>query len=167
MAYFPIESRLGVTAFTNKDTTTAVPFGTIVRGQDATLGGGEFVYLPGVSGTKVGSLVVYNPSAKTTTLCPSTANLAQPLAVAMSANATTTNFGWYQVEGVATITKGTGGVVNANVAMYIASSGSVTATAAAGKQIVNARSVNTATVLSATSTVNVLINRPFAQGAIT
>jgi hypothetical protein len=168
MAYFPIESRLGVTAFTNKDTVTAVPFGTIIRGQDPTLGGGEFIYLPGVASTKVGSLVVFNVAAKTTTLCPHTANLDQAVAVAMSANATTANFGWYQIYGVAVMTKGTGTTIAPTVPIFIsATAGQINSTASAGKQVVNARTVNTATVVSATSTVQVFINRPFMQGQIT
>lgn len=167
MAYFPIESRLGVTAFTNKDTVTAVPFGTIIRGQDSALGGGEFIYLPGVANTKIGSLVVFNVAARTTTLCPATANLGQPVAVAMSANATTANFGWYQIYGVATLTK-TAVIVLPNVPIFTsATAGVIKSLASAGKQIVNARTVNTTTVTSATSTVNVFINRPFVQGQIT
>jgi hypothetical protein len=38
-------------------------------------------------------------------------------------------------------------------------------TAASGKELMNARTVNAATVLSATSTITVLIDRPFLQGA--
>jgi hypothetical protein len=169
MVYIPTESRLGVTSFTNKDTATAVPFGTIIRGQDPVLGGGEFIYLPGVASTEVGSLVTYNPVGvgASTTLCPHTANLAQPLAVAMSANTSTKNYGWYQIAGVAAVLK-TATKVNPAVILYLsATAGAVSSTASAGKQLVNAHTVNAATVASGTSTVNTLIQRPFAQGAIT
>lgn len=168
MAFYPTESILGLKGFANIDTTTALPFGFIARGQDTASGkgGGEFIYLPGVANTVVGSLVVYNPTAKTTTLAPNTANLAQPLAVAMAAVATTTNFGWYQVAGVATIKK-TAIKVNPNVAIFLSgTAGRVMSTVGTGKEVLNARSVNTATVASATSTINVLIQRPFAQGQI-
>ena len=166
MAYFPTESRLGLQAFANLDTAPAVPFGTIVRGEDSASGkgGGEFIYLPGVANTVVGSLVVYNPSAKTTTLAPDTAGLAQPLAVAMSANNLATTFSWYQVAGVAVMKK-TAVKVNPNVPIYLSATiGRIMPTAVNGKEILNARTVNTATVASTTSTVNVLLQRPFAQG---
>lgn len=170
MAYFPTENVLGLKGFANIDTTTAQPFGTIARGQDTASGkgGGEFIYLPGVGSTVVGSLVTYDPINKTTTLCPNTANLGQPVAVAMAAVATTKNFGWYQIAGVAVIKKGAVKVLP-NVAIFIgtaAGAGRITSLASAGKEVLNARSVNAATVASATSTVNVLIQRPFAQGQI-
>ena len=171
MAFYPTENQIGLKAFANIDTTTALPFGTIVRGVDSASGkgGGEFIYLPGVASTVVGSLVTYNPIAKTTTLCPDTANLAQPVAVAMAAVATTGNFGWYQIAGVAVIKKGAVSVLP-NVPVFIgtaAGAGRITSLASAGKELLNARSVNTTTIASGTSTVNVLINRPFAQGQIT
>lgn len=166
MAYFPTESRLGLKGFANIDTATAVPFGTVVRGQDSAsgAGGGEFIYLPGVAGTVVGSLVTYDPLNKKTALAPNTANLGQPLAVAMAAVATTANYGWYQIYGVATIKK-TAVKVSPNVAIFLSgTTGRIMSTAASGKEVINARTVNAATVASATSTVQVLINRPFAQG---
>jgi hypothetical protein len=168
MAFYPIESILGLKGFTNIDTTTALPFGTIVRGVDSASGkgGGEFIYLPGVAATEVGSLVVYNPIAKTTTKTPNTANLAQPLAVAMAAVTTTGNFGWYQISGVAVIKK-TAVAVNPNVAIFLSATiGRVMSTVGTGKEVLNARSVNATTIAAGTSTVNVLINRPFAQGQI-
>lgn len=169
MAYFPTESRLGLVGFGNIDTATALPFGTIVRGQDAASGkgGGEFIYLPGVASTAVGSLVTYDPLGKTTTLAPHTANLGQPLAVAMAAVTTTKNYGWYQIAGVATVKK-IAAKINPSVAIFLGTTaGSIQATASAGKEILNARTVNAATVASATSTISVLIQRPFAQGQVT
>jgi len=166
MAYFPIESILGLKGFANIDTATALPIGFIARGVDTALGGGEFVYLPGVTGTVAGSLVVYNPAAQTTTLAPNTANLGQPVAVAMAANATTKNFGWYQISGVASIKK-TATTVSPNVRIFLSgTAGRIMATIGTGKEILDARSVNAATVASATSTVNVLLNRSFTQGQI-
>lgn len=171
MAYFPTESRLGLESFTNVDTATAVPLGTIVRGQDTASGqgGGEFIYLPGVSGTVVGSLVTYQTGpagSQKTTLAPNTAHLAQPVAVAMAAPATTSNFGWYQIAGVAKIKK-TAIKINPSVPIYLSgTAGRVMSTQASGKQVLGAITVNAATVASATSTVQVLINRSFAQGQV-
>jgi hypothetical protein len=101
-----------------------------------------------------------------TTLAPNTANLAQPLAVSMSANVTTTKWSWYQIDGVAVIKK-TATKVNPNVAVFLsATAGRIMSTIATGKQILAARSNNAATIASATSTVTVLINRIHAQGQI-
>lgn len=169
MAYKPAETFQGAVDFTNIDTTAKVSVGLICRGVDTASGqgGGEFIYLPGVSGGQVvGNLVVYNPLKPSATLSPNTAHLAEPLAVAMSAVGTAANYGWYQIAGVATVKK-TATKVNPGVQIYLsATTGRVMATQASGKQVVNAISVNAATVASATSTIQVLINRPFAQGQV-
>ena len=148
----------------NTETDQKHPLGTIIRAQDPTYGEGEFIYLLGVASTVVGSVVTYNATTYQTTLVPNTANLNSPVAVAMSANVAA-QYGWYQIEGLAVIKK-TAVAVNAQVPIYIsATAGRVKSTAASGKQIVNAKTANLATVASGTSTVTVLINRPFAQGA--
>ncbi len=165
MAYFPTENVIGVKSFAQIDTATSQTFGTVVSGSDTASGkgAGQFIYLPGVSGTKVGSLVTYDPANKTTTLAPSTAGLGKPLAVAMAAVATTKNFGWYQIAGVAAVLK-TATKVNPAVKIYLsATAGSVFSTSTTGKVIMNAITVNAATVASGTSTVNTLIQYPFAD----
>lgn len=142
----------------------AHPLGTIVRIQDTAsnpFGAGEAIYLEGVASTAVGSLVVYDPLNGTTTLAPNTANLDQPVAVALSANVGS-QFGWYQIAGVAKILKNASPVSKNAVVYLSATVGSVAGTQANGKQILNARSV--ASAASAASFVNVLIQRPFAQG---
>lgn len=162
MAFFSTDNRLGVNLYYAQSTQNQIE-GTIVRGQDATVGGGEFLYMKGVNNTVAGMLVTYNPVAHTTTLSPNTANLNQPVAVALSSVGTGA-WGWYQIDGVATILK-TAVKVNPSVAMYqSATIGRIMSTAASGKQLVNARTVNAATVVSATSTIQVLIDRPFLQG---
>jgi hypothetical protein len=109
--------------------------------------------------------VTYNQLTGLTTLAPSTANLAQPVAVSMAANTSTTALGWYQIAGEAVIKK-TAIKINPNVPIYLSgTAGRVMSTAASGKQILGARTNNAATVASATSTISVLINRPHAQGA--
>lgn len=169
MAYVPSENRLGLKSFTNIDTTTAVPFGTIVRGQDTVSGngGGEFIYLPGVASTVVGSLVTYQTgNTNKTTLCPNTAHLAQPVAVAMAAVATVANNGWYQISGNATIKK-TATKGQPGVPIFISgTAGRVFVTATSGKQILNAITTDAATVTTTTSTLHAMINRPFAQGQV-
>lgn len=170
------DQRLGLPQITDisASSTPAVPPGTIVRATDTTGGAsttaygiaGEFIYLAGVGSTTAGNLMTYNPSANTTTLCPSTAGLAQPVCVAMSANTGVATYGWYQIAGVATIKK-TAIKVSPNVAVWISgTAGRIFATATTGKQVLGARTVNAATIASATSTVLVLLNRPHAQGQI-
>jgi hypothetical protein len=171
MAFKPAETFQGVVDFTNIDASAArtVQVGMIVRGIDTASGqgAGEFIYLPGVASLAVGSLVTYNPLAKTVTLAPHTANQNQPLAVSMTANTATTSYSWYQIGGVAKIAK-TATKISPAVPLYLsATAGSVSSTASAGKQVVNCISVNAATVASATATVQAIIQRPFAQGAIT
>lgn len=178
MAYTFDEPKLGLLQIANTDAgfvppnqLTAIPtppavLGMIARAKDPTYGEGEFICLAGVSGTVVGSLVNYNTVSWTTTLNPNTANLAQPVAVAMSANAATTTFGWYQIGGVAVIKK-TATKVNPNVALFqSATAGRVFSTATTGKEILGCRSANTTTIASATSTINAILDRPHMQGQI-
>jgi hypothetical protein len=138
--------------------------GMIVQAQDPTFGMGEFILLAGVASTAVGSLVIYNTVNFTTTLCPVTANLGQPVAVAMSANTASTTWGWYQIAGVAVVAKSTGlGLAN-NVAVAINSTAKV-GTLANGKQVLGARTANS--TVSATTSVRLVINRPHMQGQVT
>ena len=165
MAYVITEVTAGLPLITTTGSTQAVPLGTIVRAKDNTLGAGEFIYLKGVGSTVVGSLVVYDPNQLTTTLAPNTANLTNPVAVAMSANIAN-QYGWYQIAGVASIKKTATRVSPASAIYLSGTAGRVMATAASGKQLQNTVSVNSATVATATSTVLVLINRPACQGRV-
>lgn len=145
-------------------TPPAVP-GQIVKGFDPVYGMGEFILLKGVASTAVGSLVIYNTTSYTTTLCPVTANLGSPVAISMTANTSSSNWSWYQIEGVAVVAK-SAVVLATNVAIGVSSIGKVGASAS-GKQILGARTANTASVVSATTTVLVILNRPHLQGRIT
>ncbi len=166
MVYTCIENRLGVQPIADINTVAQHTPGTIVRAQDPTYGTGEFVYLKGVASTVLGNTVIWDPVANTTTLCPSTANLARPIAVAMAA-CTASYYGWYQFEGAAVIKK-VGIAVSPNVAIYQSlTAGRVSSTASTGKQILGARTINTASVASAVSTITAIINRPHMQGQTT
>lgn len=162
---------LGVASLSS--TYTSLPdstwLGQVVEGKDFTTGyWGKFKLLFGVASTVVGSVVSYNAATGLTTLAPTTGNSNQPLAVAMSANTSTTTYGWYQVEGVATVKK-TAVAVNPGVILYLsATAGRVKVIQSAGLQILGARSANAATVTSTTSTVLVTLAPGFqAQGQIT
>ena len=178
MAYSFTENRAGMLQIANTDAgvtmangTSAIPtppatLGQVVRAFDPTYGEGEFILLVGVASTVVGSLVTYNTTTYQTALSPNTANLAQPVAVAMSATPAA-SFGWYQIGGLAVIKK-TAVAVNAGVSVFqSATAGRIMATAASGKAILGAKSANLATVASTVSTVIVSINRPHLQGQVT
>jgi phosphatidylserine decarboxylase len=178
MAYSFTENRAGLLQIANTDAGVTMPNGTsaiptppatlgmVCRAFDPTYGEGEFILLVGVANTVVGSLVTYNATTYQTALSPNTANLAQPVAVAMSANGAG-SFGWYQIGGLAVIKK-TAVAVNAQVPVYqSATTGRIMPTAASGKQVLGARSANLATIASTVSTVVVSINRPHMQGATT
>jgi hypothetical protein len=181
MAYSFTESRIGMLQIANVDTgvtppnqSTAIPtppatLGMIARAYDPTYGEGEFILLPGVASLVVGNVVTYSPTTFLTTLVPSTANLSQPLAVAMAANTSTTAFSWYQISGLAVVKKTAVKVDPAGTRrMYISgTAGRLMQTSAAGKNVLGCASSNTATVTSTTSTVVCSINRPHAQGPIT
>ena len=169
MAYTPSTPELGIQPIAQAAATGTVnhPLGFIVDAYDPTYGGGKFIYLYGVASNTVGSLVTYNQLTGITVLAANTANQARPLAVSMNANTSATTGSWYQISGAAVIKK-TATKVSPNVQMYLsATAGRVMATAASGKQLLNSISVNAATVLSATSTITVNVQFPFAQGAIT
>lgn len=168
MAYVISNNRLGLPPITDTSPTAKVPPGTIVNANDGTYGAGEFIYLLGVVSTIAGSVVTYNGNTTgtptwQTTLAPSTAGLAQPLAVAMSANVAA-QYGWYQIAGNAVCA--TNGTLAAGPApVYLAGSGQLTSTQANGKQVANAVNV-TATGTPAASQAVVEIDRPFAQGQV-
>jgi hypothetical protein len=168
--FTPVENRLGIQPIANSSSTQQHPLGTIIKGYDPTYGEGEFIYLLGVAATVVGSAVTWGgQSAGTPTyqsaLTPNTANLDQPIAIAMSANLAG-QFGWYQIGGNAVVA--TNGTLAAGPGpVYLnATVGTLTSTQAAGKQILNAVNV-TATGTPAANQAVVEINRPTAQGQIT
>lgn len=139
--------------------------GMITHANDAVLGGGEFIYLQGVANTVVGSLVTYGPAQ--TTLSPAgalTGVQAAPVAVAMSANGAG-QWGWYQVSGQAVLAKD-GSAPAAGAPVYLgAAAGQVSATQAAGRQLVGASFA--AAALAGAASVNVLLSRPTIEGQIT
>lgn len=167
MPWIITDNYIGGQAIATTDDTQNHPLGTIVRARqtDTGGGGGEFIYLLGVSSTVVGSLVTYNATTFQTTLSPTGATTdGSPLAVAMSAN-TASRYGWYQVSGLAAIKKTAVAIAPSTGLWLSGTAGRVYATASTGKGIVGARSANLTTVASATSTVTVLINRPSIETA--
>ena len=157
-------------ASVSNGSTTVIPtppyvLGQIVRGFDPVFGEGEFILLKGVANTVVGSVVTYNGTTYETALAPVTNNQARPVAIAMAANTSATKFAWYQIAGTAIANRKTGVALAPNVAIGVTSAGKVALTSS-GKEILGARSANTATVPSATATVAIVINRPHLQGRV-
>lgn len=169
MSYVATTPELGWQPIGQSSATQKHAIGTVIKGVDPTYGEGEFIYLLGVASTVVGSVVTYNGNSTgtptgQTALAPSTANLAQPLAVAMGANLAA-NYGWYQISG--NMVMATNGTLAAGPApIYLAGSGQVTSSGAAGKQVLNAQNV-TATGTPSAGLAVVEGQRIFAQGAIT
>lgn len=148
------------------DTVQNQPIGKIVRAKHSTFGVGEFIYLLGAASTVVGSLVTFTATTGATALAPNTANLTDSFAVSMSANVAS-QWGWYQISGVATIKK-TAVLVAANSKLHLSATiGSVMATATSGKEIQNCRSANTASVASSVGTITAWVERPCGQGRVT
>lgn len=116
---------------------TSKKFRLLTRKKDYS--GNEYVYLKGVASLAAGDAVVFDEAGATARLSTSTA-VGQPVAVAMAANTSATNYSWFQIYGLATVTAGT---VSADA--YLQSSGtagSVDDTTTAGKTIVGATSAS-------------------------
>lgn len=165
MAYIITDKLVGAQPIANTETTQMHPLGTIVRAVDPTYGAAEFIYLPGVASTAVGSLVTYNTSSFTTALAPVGANKAQPIAVAMSANVAS-QYGWYQISGIAVMKKTCTVSLAANAAVGVLTVGLVAGTGS-GKEIQGALVAAVASATTGRTTVQVVINRPTMQGRVT
>lgn len=158
--------RIGATPILQVDDKQRHKLGETIRAADETYGEGEFIYLKGVANVVQGSVVTYDgisSGAPTyqTALAPSTANLDEPLAVAMGAIIANT-YGWFQIRGSAIVA--TNGTLAAGPGpVYLAGTGQVTSTQANGKQVLNARN-ESATGTPAANQAVVKIAYPCAQG---
>lgn len=153
---------------TTVDPAAVVPVGTIATFVEDTLGtSGEFIYLPGVAATVAGDIVLYDltPGSQTTTRHSNAtgSNSGRPVAIAMAA-VLATQFGWYQISGVATVNATAASAAGGMFAT--ATAGSVNSAADAGDQILNARLL-TAVGTPSAGKAYALLQRPFVQGQIT
>jgi len=119
MAFIPVEGYITQQEINVTDTVQNHPLGTVIKAVEnsnvggSPLGEGEFIYLKGVASTIVGSVVIYDQRAGTTTL---TATASRgPVAIAQSANVAN-QFGWYQISGSAVVK--TAAAVAANAMAY-------------------------------------------------
>lgn len=165
MTYVITDQLAGSQAVADTSTTQKHPLGTVVRGVDPTYGAAEFIYLKGVASTVVGSVVTYNTTSFATALAAVGTNLPQPIAIAMSANVAS-QYGWYQVSGIAVAKKAAGTSLAANAVVGVKTIGLVAATGT-GKEVQGALVAAVASAKSDVTTVSLVVNRPHMQGRIT
>jgi hypothetical protein len=173
MTIYSTDNRAGVQPLLDVSSVQNLDLGTVVRYRDTNTGSGsqgagEVIYLQGASSTIRGSVVTYNTRDGSTTLVPTNSvGSGAPVAVALAATNTTGTYGWYGIAGVFEVAKGT---VDFGLASPIYRSASVagyiSSAVGSGGQILGARTVNSASVSSVTSTIWVEFNRPHLQGQI-
>ena len=149
-------------------TTAAVPVGTIVRAKDATLGEGEFIYLPTTASISAGNICSFRQvgsGAYTNVRTVSGASSGQPIAVAMVSGAASC-FGWFQIAGTHTAVLKTAVIFSANKPCYVSTTaGRIRQVASTGRGIVGMVSLGKGNAAgsanaSAVSTVVCTFNRP-------
>lgn len=135
--YAPINFA-GATPFNDwflPDTTKRHPLGYEVEAVDPWWGYGKFRYVESDAAILKGSLVAIGTApTHLATLYPSTANLGQPMAIAMAPMADGT-FGWVQTVGNAIYILSATAAANAAVGIH-SSAGTMTGTIVAGKGII-------------------------------
>jgi hypothetical protein len=193
MSFIAYDSTLGVVKLTDVDTVGPGPVnlvaGTgsgrmsfsfeIMRGYDAALGGGEFVYAQATGTLAAGDVCQFNQSLTSGAIIngaakwAGTANSGDVVGVAVAAM-TANQWGWFQVSGNAIVT--CSGAPVAGNPVYWQAAGVVSPTLVAGKQLLGAKFAtapavtlgtgSNAVVLSATQAV-LLLDRCTAQPNIT
>jgi hypothetical protein len=159
-----VEGVVGAQPITKTTTVQNHPLGKIIKARDigsTALGEAEFIYLQGVASTVVGSVVIWDSGSFQTTLAPAGNNKPQPVAFAMSANVAS-QFGWYQISGLAVALKTSGLALASNVAVGVLTAGKIAGTAS-GKEVQGAITQAKASV---PTSVTLIINRPEMQGRV-
>ena len=114
-------------AIDETSTTQQNPEGLIISARDVGItdyGTGQFIYLPGAASTILSDWVTYDQKTLATTLVASLTTKGK-FAVAMSANAATTSWGWYQIQGQAVQTTTLTGNLDNNALFPTATAGAV------------------------------------------
>lgn len=121
--------------------------------------GNEYVLLGGVASTAIGTPVTFDENGSTTVLA---ANAVGPVAVAMAAVTSASNYGWYQIYGNGYALIGDG--VSADAQLYISgTTGYVSDTDISTEAIIGM--VSLAANAVAGGTVQVFLNRPYVANA--
>lgn len=163
-------------------TYPSVPIGTMAWFRDngtTGLGGGCFIFLPGVTATVANDVVDYATGNGTTPGAGGDVNggavtrrwtggssTGLPLAVATAATNIQTKWGWYQIQGGAIVN--VTGTTTAGASAYFGQVATLGTTVAGGKQVLGARAAGTAGTpnLDAGKAVFTL-NNPTVQSQIT
>lgn len=162
---YAVSNLAGAQAIATTSTDQKHVLGTIVRATDPVYGEGEFIYLLGVASTVVGSVVTYDAATYQTVLSAVGGNIPRPIAVAMSANVAS-QYGWYQVSGVAVMGKTCTISLAAGAAVGVLTTGLIAGTGS-GKEIQGAVVAAVASATAGRTTVKVMIARPHKQGRVT
>jgi predicted RecA/RadA family phage recombinase len=135
--------------------------GMLAHAVDPVLGGGEFLYLPGVANLVAGSLVTYDQLTPSVTLSVTGAKGGSPVAVAMAAPQAG-QYGWFQITGNALIAKTAGAGIAQGAAVGITATAGQVTTSAGGAATAGALTGAVCNAAAATTdaTVNVGISRP-------
>ena len=162
---YRVHNLAGAQPIANHETTQKHPLGTIVVATDPTYGQGEFVYLLGVASTAVGSVVSWHPSTYATALCTVGGNITKPVGIAMAATVAS-EYGWYQISGMAVCAKTCTVSVAAGIAAGVLTTGLIAGTGS-GKELQGATIAAVASAKAGGTTVIVAIQRPHKQGRVT
>lgn len=148
--------------------------GEIRKAWDTTLGQAEFIYLKVPTSTAITAGLCYQwANTYAVAVLPVLAtskNTGHQVAVAvatLASDATNVNYGWFQIQGIATVLKTAVAVSPDSVVYASATAGRIKVLTSAGGQITGMRSANVASVTTTTSTVLCYLNRPAMQGQIT
>ena len=156
MTYHVTDTVAGTQAIAENSATQKHKLGTIVRAVDPTYGEGEFIYLKGVASTSVGQLVTYNVGYQSA-LATSAVGISNPHAVAMSA-CVAGEYGWYQISGLAVVSKANTTSFAASAALASASGEAIAA--ATTNRLASALVAVVASAKSDVTTVQVMLDRP-------
>jgi hypothetical protein len=147
--------------------------GEIRKAYDTTLGAAEFIYLkvPASTTLSAGNLVQWTSGYAVASLpvLATSKNTGHQVAVcpAAIASSTSVQYGWFQIQGQATVLKTAVTVSPDSVVYASGTAGRFKVLTSAGGQITGLRTANAATVTSTTSTVTCYLNRPAMQGQVT
>lgn len=160
---------------TNLPSTIYEPqLGEIRKAWDTSLGAAEFIYLMVPKSTAITANLLYTfTNGYTAAVLPvlatskNTGDFVCVATTTLASDANNVNYGWFQIQGQATVLK-TAVTVSPNVVVYAsATAGRIKVLTSAGGQITGMKTFNAATVTSTTSTVLCYLNRPTMQGQVT
>lgn len=152
---------IGAQPIASNSTTKNHALGTVVRAEDLTYGGGEFIYLKGLDTTGIGTWVTYNTDDFSSTLLAGDA--IGPTAVAMSA-CVTGEYGWYQIQGKASA-KSLADIADGANVYATGTAGAVDDAVVAGDRVKNAKAASLGDSVDG-SLSDFEIARPFMDDAV-